>query len=299
MAKNKQPELPSTPQYQQDSQFRQALGDLTNVGTRLSNLDFSGGWNPSLAETTQFNPEMLQTFMDTLKTKLTPQFNDSVTNLRNELAATGALESSTASNSQSRLASDFLNTLQVQAGDYGLQGMMKALENRITLTNMGLNALGQGTAMGQANEQNLNQFNLSNYENQVAAQMYKDQNSQGGWAGALKGGLGGAGIGAAIGGGLAIAGAPFTGGASLALLPAIAAGAGTGALVGGGAGYFLPSSSGENLFRGGISAASTMAVPRYIPSSSAVNNVRDMNVTSSDLFAKMNDVSNYYNPLRK
>lgn len=268
--KNKKQELPSTPTYQQDPEFRKALADLTSTGNRLSNLDFSGGWNPLLQETTQFNPATLQTYLDTLTKQLTPSFKASNTDLVNQLAATGSLESSTASNALAKNYSDFQNTLAVNAGSAGLAQVEQALQNRITLEGLGLNTLGQATNIGQGNEQNLNSFNLSNYENQVAASLYKDQNESGGWLGALKGGVGGGLIGAGIGAALAIP----TGG--LSLIPAMTAGLGTGAIAGGLLGGFMPQSTSNMLMQGGLASAPTAG-------RMASNNPFRTNVSLNDL----------------
>jgi len=266
--KNKKQELPSTPTYQQDPEFRKALADLTSTGTRLSNLDFSGGWNPLLQETTQFNPATLQTYIDTLTKQLTPSFNASNTDLRNQLAAIGSLESSTASNALSKNYNAFLNTLAVNAGSAGLAQVEQALQNRIKLEGLGLNTLNSATGYGQGNENALNKFNLENYENQVASQMYSDQNQSGGWLGALKGGVGGGLIGAGIGAALAIP----TGG--LSLIPALVAGGATGAIGGGLLGGFMPQSTSNALLSGGMATAPSMA---------ASNNPFRSNVSLNDL----------------
>jgi len=180
--------------------------------------------------------------------QMTPQFNESNTDLRNQLASIGALESSTASNALAKNYDNFVNTLAVQAGSAGLAQTMQALENRITLSNYGLNALSQASQQGGASESRLNQFNLQNYENQFARQVYEDQNKAGGWLGALKGGIGGG----VLGTGLAVAAAPFTGGASLAYIPAAL---GAGALGGGLLGGFSNQATQNSLLQGGISMA--------------------------------------------
>lgn len=283
--KNSKQELPSTPAYTQDPQFRQALADLTSTGTRLSGLDFSGGWNPLLQETTQFNPQTLQLYIDTLTKQLTPAFNTSNTDLRNQMAATGSLESSTASNALAKNYSDFQNTLSVNAGSAGLAQIEQALQNRVTLEGLGLNTLDSATRIGQGNEQNLNNFNLSNYDNQVAAQLYKDQNQSGGWLGALKGGVGGGLVGAGIGAALAIP----TGG--LSLIPAITAGFGTGAVAGGLLGGFAPQQTSNTLLQGGMAVGpSTMyrnyGTTGYNAGSAASNDIFGRSTSSSDLLKK-------------
>lgn len=272
--KSNQQQLPPTPQYQQDPQFRQALSDLTSTGTRLSNLDFSGGWNPLLQETTQFNPATLQSYIDTLTKQMTPAFRDSNQALINQLAASGSLDSSTTANMLGKNYSDFQNTLAVNAGSAGLAQVEQALQNRVTLEGTGLNTLNSAAGMGQGNEQALNQFNLSNYDNQVAAQMYQDQNQAGGWLGALKGGVGGG----LVGAGLSVAAAPFTGGASLAFLPTAL---GAGVLAGGALGALSPQSTSNSILSGGLASGSSAL--SYRPAATASNNPFRSNVGLTDL----------------
>lgn len=233
-----------------------------------------------LEETTQFNPQTLQTFINTLRMQLTPEYNRTRQDTINTLANVGALESSTTANALQQGEENFLNTLSVGANQAGLTQTMKALENRITLEGMGLNTLGESARMGQGNEQYLNQFNLSNYENQAAAAMYKDQNKAGGWLGALKGGVGGGLIGAGIGAALAIP----TGG--LSLIPALAAGGATGAIGGGLLGGLTPSSTSNMLMQGGMASAGTMS--GFRPGSTASNNLFRSDANLESLMRNLN-----------
>lgn len=234
MGKNSS-KAPDTPSYQQDPVFRQAFGNLAKNAQDMATLSLGG--NPKLLETIQFHPEMLTTFLDTLKMKLTPEKDDAYTQMRNELAAGGSLTASTAPNAFKDIENRFLNTLQVQTGDYGLQTMAKALENRISIANIGMQGLGTASGVGLQAEKNLNDFNLQNYENQFGKYLYDEQNKAGGWLGALQGGLGGAAAGFAMGG-------PIGG-----LI---------GGIGGGASGYFSPTvgqGSGSNILSMGMAAA--------------------------------------------
>ena len=233
-----------------------SLQGLTDTGTRLSNLDFSGGYNPSLYETTQFQPEMLQTYTDTLRKSLTPGYQSDIADMKNYLAETGGLTASTSGNMFDKLNTNFENNMAINTGNAGLTMATNALQNRISIANMGIGALGTAGTLGVNYQNNLNNFNLQNYENQVANQLYQDQNKSGGWMGALTGGIGGA----ALGTGLAVAATPFTAGASLAYLPAAM---GAGVLGGGLLGGLGNNTTGNMVLQGGVGAGT-----------SAMNNLR-------------------------
>jgi hypothetical protein len=199
MAKNKTPDLPSTPTYQQDPQYRASLDKINKLGGQLTSGDFTGdlAW---LKDTVETSPELVQQFSSVLRGALTPDFNRSVQNMKNEVAGANALESSTFTDSLSQLYGGLENNIATQTGTFSIDRYLQNMQNKINIETMGVNALGQGAQLGLSNEQNLNQFNLSNYENQVAQALYKGQNQKGGWAGALQGGLSGAMSGAMVGG---------------------------------------------------------------------------------------------------
>jgi hypothetical protein len=274
MAKKKasSPQLPPAPSYQPNPQYQQATADLLKYGNLLAKGDFSGelGW---LKDTITVSPELIANFRSVLEGTLAPAFRESNKDLVNQLANVGALESSTTSNKLGQNYADFMNTISNQTGAFQIGQTANALENRIRLETLGLDTLKTGGSFAGASEANLNQFNLQNYENQVAQALYKQQNQAGGWKGALTGGLGGGLIGAGLGGALALAGAPFTGGASLALLPAMTAGFGTGALLGGGLGAVMPQTTGNQILQGGIFTGTQM------PNMVATNNMFRKNLS--------------------
>ncbi len=229
MGKKKE-SLPNTPTYQEDPVFREAFGNLATNSQNMATLNLAD--NPNLLETIQFHPEMLTQFMNTLEQQMMPAFDRGKQDLTNELANLGALESSTTSNKMGDMYDQFRNTLQVQSGQYGLATMEQAMQNRINIAGMGMQGLSHASTVGVQTEANRNNFNLANYENQVAKQLYDNQNS-GGWLGALQGGIGGAMSGFAMGGG---------------------AGALAGGIGGGALGYFGNSSQGSGILNMGLGA---------------------------------------------
>jgi hypothetical protein len=236
VGKGDSPSLPNTPAYQQDTDYRNMLKTMSGLGNNLTNMDFSS--NPMMADTvSMFNPELSNKFATTLQNSLQPSFDRSNQDLTNTLANTGGLGASTASDALSQNYRQFMNTIGTQTGQFDVTNATNALQNRVNLFNTGVGLDNSVAGYGATNENNLNNFNLQNYSNQVAQQMYQDQNKQGGWAGALKGGLGGAVTGL-------MAGGPN--------------GAVAGAIAGGASGYFSPQGgaggSNQLLNMGGASA---------------------------------------------
>ncbi len=251
-------ELPATPKYFEDPQFKSGLDELFGLGGKLTNFDFSGNLSP-LKDTININPDVLSGFFSSLQ----PYYNQMRRGTMNELAATNQLESSVTANRLGQIDTDMANTLQ----GYTSQLIQQALQNRISLFGTGLNTISGATGLAGTNQSQRNQFNLSNYENEVAAAL-AGKDSSGGLMGGLTGAAGGAMGGASLGALLA----PFTAGLSIPMGALYGGLAGGG--IGGALGYFGSSGTGGQLLSGGArmlgSSFGSQKLP-YQPGSSAMD----------------------------
>lgn len=238
MSKPKAPSLPAVPEFFQDPLVNQTNQSLYNTGQGL----ISGSifdQVPYLKDTISFNPDITALTLQSLRSQLDPQLNQSRQDIINQLEANNQLTGSTTASALTNLQSDYENRLIGAGAEAGIADINRALQNRVGLFGTGLNTLqaaGQGAFQNQSQ---INQFNLENYQNQVAKSLAEQKQKSGGLVGALTGGLGGAALG--------IAAAPFTGGLSLGLTGALAAG-------GAAAGGFGPSGTGGSLFNAGAGA---------------------------------------------
>jgi hypothetical protein len=259
-------ELPATFKYFEDPNFNKGVDESMGLGGRLTNFDFSGNLSP-LQDTININPDVVSGFFQSLQ----PYYNQTRRSTMNELAATNQLESSTTANRLGQIDTDIASTLQ----GYTSNLIQQALQNRITLFGTGLNTISGATGLAGQREGNKNQFNLANYENQVAAILAGKSDT-----GGLFGGLTGAAGGAIIGGLLA---AP-TGGMSIPI------GAMLGGSAGGATGYFGPSGTGGQILSAGAGALGSSfgggKLP-YQPGSTASNKIltSDM-LNTTDLSTK-------------
>lgn len=144
-----------------------------------------------------------------------------------------------------------------------LEDRSRALQNRIGLFGTGLNSLQTGATLAGQSQDQQNQFNLANYQNEVARVLAGQAPANGGLMGALTGGAGGLALGAAL--------APFTGGASLFLGAGLGAAAGGlgpqgtgGQILGAGAGAYGGS-------MGGSFGRTPTGLPSIFPGSAAYN----------------------------
>jgi len=204
-----------------------------------------------LQDTININPDVVSGYFSSLQPYYRELRNRSVA----ELAANNQLESSVTANRFGQIETDIADRLQ----GYTSGLIQNALQNRIKLFGTGLNAISGATGYALQNQGQLNQFNLANYENQVAAALAGQKQSSGGLFGGLTGALGGG----AAGLGLAALLAPVTGGTSLGYY-ALAAGLGAGA--GGLLGALGPSGTGGQLMTSGAGiAGNRLSSPRYLP----------------------------------
>lgn len=170
MAKGKSLKLPDTPTYQEDPVFQQGYKSLMDWGQNLSSGNF--GWLTPLLDNSQ---NALKQAQNTLQ----PQFRDTLTQIKNEAAAAGQLESSTFTDALARSQSDLDSRYQS-----AIYGQAIADNNtKLGLFGQGLETIGQATTFGKMNQDSENQFNLSNYDNLVAQaiQNNKNANKANGW----------------------------------------------------------------------------------------------------------------------
>ena len=239
--KEEKPELPSTPSYQEDPRFTEGLASLQGLGKRLTSFDFSGSLAP-LQQTIEMDPNMIKG----LYAGLEPYFRDIRKQTTSDLASMNQLESSVATNRMAQTQSDFEKNLLANMNPL----ISQAMQNRIGLFGTGLNTLSGATGFAQQAGEQKNQFNLQNYENEVARTMY-GQDNQGGLMGGLMGAIGGGLSGFAMGGPV---------------------GAGIGAIGGGLGGYIGPSGAGSQLGSLGANMYGMKQLGGYRPGSSASNN---------------------------
>lgn len=244
--KNGTPDLPATPTYQADPTAQAVPKDLYSLGTKLTNFDLSGGLS-SLQDTINYQPQQTQLALQSAQGFLTPAYNDLVQQTRNEAAANNQLESSTYTDALAKNAFNLQSQYQGITANAALQSAQQAIQNRLSLFGTGLNTLESAGGMAQGNQSALNNFNLENYQNQVAATLASQKQKSGGLFGALTGGVGGALAGAAL--------AAPTGGLSM-LAGGLLGGAGGGLL-----GGFGPSGTGGGLLGAGAVAYGSQQNP--------------------------------------
>lgn len=210
---------------------------LTTEGGNLSGL---------LGDTINVSPLVSQYSQQLAQSQLDPAFRVRQQDMMNQLEANNQLTGSTTGSSLSNLNADYMASLTGMQAQYGLADVNRALQNRVQLYGMGLNS---GQAVGSnalQNQNQMNQFALANYENQVASAMMSQGSQNGGLMGALTGAIGGGATGFALGGPV---------------------GAAVGAGVGGLAGGFSPQSAnvgGGLMQAGGYALGSKYASPSSI-----------------------------------
>jgi hypothetical protein len=248
----KKSSIPEAPKWQPDpnvgwsqdrlkEQYGYLMKGLTTEGGSLSGL---------LGDAVNISPEVSRLSMQYAQSQLDPAYRQRRQDLINTLEANNQLTGSTTASSLGNLEADYMSSLTGMQAQYGLADVERALNNRVQLYTTGLNV---GQNVGQAglqNQQQMNQFALANYENQVAAAMMNQKDS--GLLGGLMGGTGGALLGAGLG---ALLAAP-TGGLSLGMGALIGGGIGAG---GGTAMGLMSPQMGSSLFSGGVQGAGYMA----------------------------------------
>lgn len=225
MGKSKGPELPAAPTFQADPTAAAGIPDLLKYGQELASGDFGGrlSWlNPTINNNNSSNS------LAYAQALLQPQFRDNLTQITNAAAANGSLNSSTFTDALAKSNSDVNSQYQAILAQQAIADSNQSNTNRLALFGQGLDTIQNASQLGLGNQSQTNDFNLQNYNNQVAAILAgQDTGSN------MFGGLG-----TALGTGLGILLAAPTGGMSML------AGGGLGAIIGGGLGGSIDASQG-------------------------------------------------------
>lgn len=250
MSSKKGPQLPDTPTLFQDPIVGQVNQGLYSTGSSLIRGDYS--FNPGLEDTVNFNPEMTRLAIEQIQAQLAPSLRTSRQDVLNQLEANNQLTGSTTASALGNIQSDYESRLVAAGAEAGMADINRALQNRVGLFGTGLNTLQAAGQGALANQTQVNQFNLENYQNQVAKVTAEQKQKSGGLLGGLTGALGGAAAGSIFGpvgtvvGGLA-------GGAAGAFGPS-----GTGgSILSSGAGLYGANMGGARLASPGTSTATT------------------------------------------
>lgn len=222
MSKSKSPSLPAAPSFQSDPNLAWSQDLLKGQSNYLINGLTQDGGNLSglLGDTVSFNPDISRLAMDSLRAQTSGDYRDQRQNLINTLEANNQLTGSTTGSALGNYEADYLAGLTAAGAEASMLDINRALQNRVNLYGTGLNTAQRVGGSALNNQDQMNQFALQNYENQVYSALNSQPKSRSGMFGAL----GGAGLGAGIG---ALLAAP-TGGLSLAAGAALGAGIGSG-----------------------------------------------------------------------
>lgn len=172
--------IPEAPSFQADpnvawsqdrlkEQYNYLINGLTTQGGTLSGL---------LGDAVNVSPLVSQYSQQLAQSQLDPAYRKQRQDMINTLEANNQLTGSTTASSLGNLSSDYMASLTGMQAQYGLADVERALNNRVSLYQTGLQT---GQAVGAAGLQNQNQMNkfaLANYENQVASAMYKNQQQE-------------------------------------------------------------------------------------------------------------------------
>lgn len=272
MGKSKSPSVPSAPSFQPDPyvQKTQALLFPTAEGLVKGNFlnpnDPTVGFlNPLVTQNNEYTRRAIDlASRDTIETQ-----DKAYRQIINELAANNQLQSSVTGNRLGDLQESFARDLSDINTKFYLADVERSLGNISDLFKTGLNT---GQAVGNIalqNQQQINSFNLSNYENQLAASLASQGPSRGGLLGGVLGAVGGGLGGFALGGPV---------------------GAGIGAVGGGLGGYFGPSGTGGQILGAGTTAYGlnripTSGFPTTLPAGSPSA------FASNDVFRRYSDIA--------
>jgi len=196
MSKSKSPSIPDAPSFQADPNVGWSQDFLKGQSNYLINGLTTNGGNLSglLGDSINVNPLVSQYSQQLAQSQLDPAFRVRQQDMMNQLEANNQLTGSTTASSLGNLNADYMASLTGMQAQYGLADVERALNNRVQLYGMGLNT---GQAVGSTalqNQNQMNQFALANYENQVASALMGQKSSGSPW-----GSIGGAAVGAGIG----------------------------------------------------------------------------------------------------
>lgn len=185
--------IPDAPSFQYDPNVGWSQDTLKGQSNYLLNgLTTEGGDLGGLMhDTVSFNPQVTQLALQQMQAQLAPSYRQSQQNLTNTLEANNQLTGSTTASAFGNLENDYLAQLTATQAQAGLADINRALQNRVSLYGTGLNTT---QAVGNAalnNQAQMNNFALSNYDNQVAQVLGNQAPQTGGFGGAVSGSIGG------------------------------------------------------------------------------------------------------------
>lgn len=194
MSKKKSPSIPEAPSFQTDPNVAWSQDVLKS---QVPNLLSLSGLPAPLMEAINTNPQITQLTLQGLQAQLDPVYRQRRQDTINTLEANNQLTGSTTASSLGNLESDYMAQLTAAGAEAGINDINRALQNRLNLYGTGLNTAAGVGSTGLNNQNQMNQFALQNYENQVAAALLSQPQQRGGFIGGLTGALGG-GLAAAV-----------------------------------------------------------------------------------------------------
>lgn len=273
MGKSKSPSIPNPPEFQTDPNLAWSQDQLKG---QVPNLLSLSGLPQPLMEAISTNPDVTRLTLEGLQANLAPSYRRGFQDITNTLEANNQLTGSTTASALGNYESDYMAQLTAAGAQAGLADIDRALSNRVQLYGMGLNS---ASAIGNTalnNQSQMNQFALSNYENQVSQALLNQPQQRGGLMGGLIGAVGGGITGFALGGPV---------------------GAAVGAGVGGLAGGFGSPGTGGSFLNAGVSTygASRMSpLPSVIQGSGETIYNPLYNPSGSGGRGLLGPISNYY-----
>lgn len=230
MSEPEKPQLPAAPSYYHDPNFESNANRLTSLGKGLTSGDFM---SPSgdlgfLNQLVTLNPQATQAAIGLATRGVSDLRGKAQQDILNQLEANNQLTSSVAVNRLSDLNEAYSQDLADIHTRFYIEDVNRSLSNIGTLFGLGLDTTQAAGQMGLSQQNSKNQFNLANYENQVAQAQSQQSSGRGGMYGGIAGTVIGSmfgqpAIGGAIGSGLGEAISPSATGN-------VAASFGTGAL---------------------------------------------------------------------
>ena len=176
--------LPATPTYYQNPFQTSDIGLQRNVGNslisgNLSDQSGSGGANLSWLQSL-VNPNFSAQAIQGAQASLLPQYNQNTLDIKNQAAASNALNSSTFTDALAKNEFNLNSQLQGIGLTQGIQDAYAANQNKGALFNTGLGLNQQTISNDQQDTSSQNNFNLENYSNQVAQAIAQQQNKANG-----------------------------------------------------------------------------------------------------------------------
>lgn len=177
MGKAPQLHLPIPPTYQQNSNLGPNIDYGSQYNQGLLSGDFTGdrSWLSPLVNT--------NTSRDALSYAqgiLQPQFRDTLQQINNNAANNNQLNSSTYTDALARSQSDLNSQYQSLVSQGAINDAYQNNANRLNILGAGEQGLQAFTGLAQNQTNSENQFNLSNYDNQVAGAVQENQNARNG-----------------------------------------------------------------------------------------------------------------------